>query len=724
MEITKMTSTNEILTLRQIASWQIPGIPNGNSKISARVPSLQRGAVWEPQQIEMLWDSIFRGFPIGSIVIIKKGLSGQRDKSIETQAKDNVRQIPEGETTHHILDGQQRCNAIAWGFADPWNEGICDDVVLWLDLNPKEGLLKNTTRKYLFRLTTKAHPWGFQHGDEAKYLDTAQRRYFRENLIKAKEKSGLLPPMLKAKLDKHNVDIRPSPNLALPYDANFPVPLFLLFKHFDVEKGALGWDALAKEDLVKFAEVWSGISISSLIEDDDMCANIESGLSMAEQSGLIALQAPDKFQNTIENIEQIFQRLNGQGTPLDKEELIYSMIKAYWPEIEDVMSNLENPPITEVRLVNLGVRIALMRDDGEKLGPELTVKRIREIFDRTGIDSTKDTKDINTIQNYFEIKKENDFTKTLDWINSNFLYDEKTRPYGLPAYLRSSIAWSSQEVFAWLMLLAKQSNYKSIDDRLTKKIIGFALTIHWFGVDKGKAVDELIKIGHDKLLHISIKDFNVGNVLIPLSPKETDDAFQLNEDSKPEQLKNWTSFWEGVVNKNDQGEKCSVTEAESKRVTGLFIEKLRSQKELLVYAQRGDIAEKFKNFDPSNKLMWKGHNRPWDYDHILPSNDLDGRRCGSKTYTEVCQAWQQSIGNLVAVDSYFNRAAQDKKKASEKYDNDEHIKDGAFDIKTEDTDNLAKAKPFVLAAKNRLISIYKDWYNLIALDQGRTPIDL
>ena len=263
-----------------------------------------------------------------------------------------------------------------------------------------------------------------------------------------------------------------------------------------------------------------------------------------------------------------------------------------------------------------------------------------------------------------------------------------------------------------------------MEDRLTKKIIGFALTIHWFGVDKGKAVDELIKIGHDKLLNISIKDFNVGNVLIPLCPQVIDDAFQLNKDSQPVQLEKWTSFWEGVVNQDAYGEKCLVTEAESKRVTGLFIEKLRSQKELLVYAQRGEIAEKFKDFDPSNKLMWKGHNRPWDYDHILPSNDLDGRRCGSKTYTAVCQAWQQSIGNLVAVDSYFNRASQDKVKASEKYPNDIHTKDCAFDIRTEDTENFHSAKPFVLAAKNRLISIYKDWYNSIELDKDRTPIDL
>ena len=65
-------NSHQLLKLKHIASWQVSGLETDCSNIIARVPSLQRGAVWEPQQIEMLWDSIMRGFPIGAIVIAKK----------------------------------------------------------------------------------------------------------------------------------------------------------------------------------------------------------------------------------------------------------------------------------------------------------------------------------------------------------------------------------------------------------------------------------------------------------------------------------------------------------------------------------------------------------------------------------------------------------------------------------------------------------------------------
>ena len=55
------------LSLAQIASWQ--NTTKATSEIIAKVPSLQRGAVWKPGQVELLWDSILRGFPIGAFVL-------------------------------------------------------------------------------------------------------------------------------------------------------------------------------------------------------------------------------------------------------------------------------------------------------------------------------------------------------------------------------------------------------------------------------------------------------------------------------------------------------------------------------------------------------------------------------------------------------------------------------------------------------------------------------
>ena len=89
----------EQYTLKEIASWQTD-ITNKESKIT--LPSLQRGFVWKPNQIEKVWDSIFRGYPLGAIL------------------------MSEDEITKHklLLDGQQRCTSIALGHYNPFDEEI------------------------------------------------------------------------------------------------------------------------------------------------------------------------------------------------------------------------------------------------------------------------------------------------------------------------------------------------------------------------------------------------------------------------------------------------------------------------------------------------------------------------------------------------------------------------------------------------------------------------
>ena len=59
------------LTLKEIADWQL----TTRDKVSpsaywAKMPSFQRGLVWSPAQIEVLWDSLMRGIPIGALSLL------------------------------------------------------------------------------------------------------------------------------------------------------------------------------------------------------------------------------------------------------------------------------------------------------------------------------------------------------------------------------------------------------------------------------------------------------------------------------------------------------------------------------------------------------------------------------------------------------------------------------------------------------------------------------
>lgn len=456
---------------------------------------------------------------------------------------------------------------------------------------------------------------------------------------------------------------------------------------------------------------------------------IERGLEQAEQLRVIALQVPAGVKG-IENIEQIFQRLNRQGTPLDNEELTYSMIKAYWPDVEECLECLDNlRHTTEPRLISMAIRVALTGQDG-KMPAELSVDRIRNIFRPNkygGVQKKEDIEAYEAITKYFR----GELKSALQWIDDHFLYDGKNRPYGLPAYLRSSLAWSSREVFAWLMVVAKRHHYKPVaDEQLLKKIIGLALAIHWFGSDKGRAIEKLLlekDLGSENVKLSNLKNDEGEFLIFSLIDKaELEEILLLNKDSSKESLLVWESFWNAIVKVNDHNEPRKDSEERSKKY-GQFMERLRNNRELLVYVQRSYFATEFGDFDPSNRLMWKGHNRPWDYDHILPSNKLDatGRSKRAGEFHQACKVWQQSIGNLIAVDFTFNRGAQDVKSASKKYETEEASKldgaldcVGAYDIELEDTENFEKSKAFIVAVRNRLIELYRRWYD--SLDVGNS----
>ncbi|RAP26722.1 hypothetical protein C2W64_01438 [Brevibacillus laterosporus] len=52
---------SDSLTIRKIISKITSG--------QIRIPAFQRGFVWSPEQVALLLDSIYKGFPIGSVLL-------------------------------------------------------------------------------------------------------------------------------------------------------------------------------------------------------------------------------------------------------------------------------------------------------------------------------------------------------------------------------------------------------------------------------------------------------------------------------------------------------------------------------------------------------------------------------------------------------------------------------------------------------------------------------
>ena len=52
--------------ISEVANWLVPGS-------EVQLPVVQRGFVWKVSQIERLWDSLFRGYPIGAMMLSREG---------------------------------------------------------------------------------------------------------------------------------------------------------------------------------------------------------------------------------------------------------------------------------------------------------------------------------------------------------------------------------------------------------------------------------------------------------------------------------------------------------------------------------------------------------------------------------------------------------------------------------------------------------------------------
>lgn len=702
--------------------------------IHIEIPPLQRGLVWDPSQIEMFWDSLMRGFPFGSIVIARP---------LKNQILQNGGMKPD----YHLLDGQQRCDAITWGFVES-NLPEAKDQMLWLDLLPGD-LLKNLTRKYLFRVSTRAHPWGFGRNDSGSMLGVRDRFEFLERWRELHDDYSSENTSCGDKA------IRPLPNNSIPQDSILPVPVADLIKCFVSDSGHIDWDELAKRPMVEHAQRWKNMAVKSLTEDQRRF--IERGLKQALDTRVIALCVPDSVHE-VDEIEQVFVRLNRQGTTLDPEELAYSMIKAYWPGIKDTMTEITTSKLRhtgDARLISMGMRTALTLNEQEceQLRPALSIERIRKIFgtsqartDNSQAQAAKEDDDDvlheKLTRYFYKEDKKPPIIQALHWIDRNFLYTNE-RPYGIPAYLRSSLAWSSPAVFSWLMYLADRFGLEDFSDATTaKRILGLALAIHWFGDDKDRAVNVLIKEGYEIPLRRIVDLAGRKTYLTPLqTPERMAEAIHLSHQLGDQEFADWKDMWQGVV-KFRESAKSSLQGVDNGELynLGVFVNKLCNQKELLLYAQRRYIEERFKSFDPSDRRMFRGHNRPWDYDHILASATLDGRKGSAGNYHRVCKTWQQTIGNMIAIDFSSNRSygaieasLKGKDNAYKEVGNESFlILDKAanpniqtpfglpeiedFQLTIEQTEQPEAARRFVSACQRRLVALYGSWYHALNVD--------
>jgi len=105
--------------------------------VDIRIPAFQRDFVWEPDQVAFLLDSIYKDFPIGTIILWKT------DKRLTTEKNLGHFKLPEPKKDYpvnYVLDGQQRLTSLFSVFQTTLEPTSNEWVDIYFDLKSNESV--------------------------------------------------------------------------------------------------------------------------------------------------------------------------------------------------------------------------------------------------------------------------------------------------------------------------------------------------------------------------------------------------------------------------------------------------------------------------------------------------------------------------------------------------------------------------------------------------------
>ena len=595
---------NKIYSLREIAGWT-----DDNSEVT--IPALQRGLVWKPSQVELLWDSILRGFPIGSFMlsdIVEQGRPGK----------------------YYLMDGQQRYNAISIGF----NTVKDARAVLWIDLVPPS--VKNSTRMFWIKATTIPQPWGFKNDDDCSRLNTSEKR-------RALDKFEL-----QGNIYNREFSLKET----WPIEANCPIPLWCLleaskttsndaeafiqktidlFKTTDFaysKKIDFGEDAYRYMKEVLFPRI---VALDNYFIN---CNHLPKDVMESETETVT-----DAVEQT--TLEVLFTRLNTGGTAISRDDLNYSAIKAYWPTIKDINDRLAEKYMSPSKLVMLAFRLALTEKTDDSLKNELSIRQIRS-YARKEAEREK-------IINLYNLHLKDVLEQIDIWLGV-----DGNEPGRTPSILRTIIARNSPDVYLLLMYFAYE-NIKSPIELTVSQIRALAFTLHWFTAynDKKGCVQEVFRRCKDGI--------NFNNIQKGISRLMHD--CRLLHIYCPEEVQ---SFITNIGENSSWRVWHGIPAPAREFFDRIFWNGNAESREMLLYTEREYINTHFANYDPARQDMWAEYNRPWDFDHIVARNRIDRKQGNFREYDKV---WLDSIGNFAAISYESNRSKNDGEDYSEYHAN-------------------------------------------------------
>jgi hypothetical protein len=602
--------------LQEIADWQLD-----SESSMVELPSVQRGFVWKPKQIEDLWDSILRGYPIGSFLFSK------------TSAK------------LHLMDGQQRATSIFLGHFNPFNTNNATKAwaikgelpIVWLDIKPK---VKPATSKYLFRLTTRSHPWGYQANNNDTKLTVSERRKALDLFKQHPDNKGGYTSFKNT--------------TTFPFDASYPIPLAFIMESNNsdevvekIEEYLPDYFSTLRGDFKDKIEFVSLLKTEVKQELEDIFNTVKLLDNLQIKSNIIedrVLQEENETENPT-----LFVRINSSGTTLNGDDLIYSIYKAIFPEAKNLMENIGLDFIAPTQVLSLASRIVASKLDNNKYVKKINV---RDFQRRITKDEFKEG-----LKNQIQTQQLKDlFAQAIAIISceDNSLFEGQVPPVIIKQFIKRN-----QDLFLffvyWLHI-----NKIELTDQIKLKMVAKLMTFAWFDFDNiprlwnekinnkqfwKEPLNELIWWDDKYGIHFLIQPDLLKEYY--LQPKvenrfinKDEDRWGLLEDGVGTEIK---KYYNDVKTKN-----YDVPTANEYFYK--FIGRIQHNRQLVLLAQREYINATFGDYNQMDDM--DDTNVPWDWDHIYPSEWV--YRKG--TCNQSIRDWNNSNGNFRAISLEQNRS--------------------------------------------------------------------
>lgn len=632
------------------------------------IPPIQRGKVWNAARIETLWDSMFRGFPIGALSVW------------HNENKPRV---------YELLDGQQRATAIALGF-DEFPDGRSKfNSILWIDL---AACVEDGGCQYEFFVTTASQPWG--------YAESSSET--RNSLLPASEKRAAA----EALAEWEENQIKPYPFQLYPVKAKCPVP-YTLLRQFAETTRTGSFDDFRRLLKPKVNKRLFDETLLKFSPSEEMFRELCDKVScLSNDYAVFLLDASSVTEN---DIALYFTRIGKGGVVPGDEELAYSVLKSKLPSgFRTVVQGVheEYGLASESRIAHLAIRLfksEFKRDSSPQFYSGSPFSAVMEMCRKA---NASEKEAFVQFLNVFEerIRKVEGKHLLTQWHCARYASER------------------NGDAFLMLLLAAGHNGLFG-----TCNVNGLAELLFGYASHIDYAVRMILEQGLQIAIANLTKERYYGKprLLLPIAPEKLDgipvdsiESLLRWKDDHPDVAQ---SIAEGYRNSNyDHAYNILVYACKGSGLNNQF----------KYDPNLGLWSEENLPWDYDHVMPHSSIEKMWDYDHVMPHGSIE--KMQDSDAKRACEWLKNSMGNLAPLPFSVNRKWGDDARDENypcRYDDSKSqaerarcqaelcIEDGASVASMWDPDGQISPLKFCAATIERYRLIYKRWYDGLGLGE-------